>query len=97
MRNKQKMARIIYDRGNTEKKNTIAEHEGFYLEVWDEEFECWAIVCKAQCRKSVDFPDAEDKNFIHWDILNQIARLSEQGYIIQYKGEMDKEDEDAEN
>lgn len=78
---KPKIANIRYDKGDPKKKNTIAEHEGFYLEIWDSKFG-WYTVLKAPLCKSVDYPDAEKKNFIHWDILKQVAELSAQGYKI---------------
>jgi hypothetical protein len=86
MKNNGKIARIVYDKGNPQMKNTVAEHEGFYLEVWDPECESWDIVCKARCRKSIDFPEAAENDFIHWDIIKHITNLSANGYIIKYAG-----------
>mgnify|MGYP000975960754 FL=1 len=80
---KEKRARVRYDKGDPEKKNTIAEEEGFYVETWDDEYG-WGVVSKSPCRKSLDFPDDEEKNFIHWETLKTLCRLSEQGYIIRF-------------
>ena len=76
-----KIANIRYDPGDPEKKNTIAEREGFYLEAWDAEFG-WCTELKTPLCKSADYPDAEEKEFVHWDILKRIAELSERGYTI---------------
>ena len=85
-----KEARIIYDKGDPTKKGTVAE-EGFYLEVLDKEHG-WCIVSKAPCRKSLDFPDEKEKDFIHWDILKTICQLSEQGYTIRLNPENQTEE-----
>jgi hypothetical protein len=80
---KEKRARVRYDKGDPEKKNTIAEAEGFYVETWDEEHG-WCVVCKAPCVKSSNFTTDEEKNFIHWETLKTLCELSEQGYIIKF-------------
>ena len=80
----EKLARIRYDKGDATKPNTMGEHEGFLLERWDGE--SWCLISKVLCVKSTRCPDA-DSDYIHWSILIDITRLSEQGYKIRYKGE----------
>lgn len=83
-----KVVRIRYQAGDPSKPNTIAELEGFYLEAWVPSGEgtpyAWSTIVFAQCRKSADFPDAADKDFIHYGILQKISEWVRMGYEFYY-------------
>lgn len=91
-----KVIRVRYQSGDPEKKGTILEEEGFYLEAWVPSGEGmpygWSTICFATCRKSVDFPDGE-KDFVHYGILQRIAEWVRMGYTFYY-GTRETEDLD---
>ena len=86
-----KQARIRYEEANPEKKGTIAETEGFCLEIWDEADQTWGLVCKVDCLKSTAYPDEKENNFINWQILKEITALSTEGYTISYRAGGDQQ------
>ena len=83
-----KVIRVRYQAGDPEKKNTVAEKEGFFLEAWvpsgvDSPY-CWSTICFAPCVKSADNPDSPDNDFIHYGILSTIADWVKMGYTFYY-------------
>lgn len=83
-----KVIRVRYQAGDPSKPHTILEEEGFYLEAWVPAGEnmpySWSTICFAACRKSVEFPDAPDKDFIHYGILQKISEWVRMGYTFYY-------------
>lgn len=83
-----KVIRVRYQAGDPSKTHTILEEEGYYLEAWVPTGEntpyAWSTICFAACRKSVDFPDAPDKDFIHYGILQRISEWVRMGYEFYY-------------
>lgn len=83
-----KVARIRYQMADPTKPNTIAELEGFYFEAWTPTGDGmpygWSTICFSELRKSADFPDAPEKEFIHYSILSRISEWVRMGYTVYY-------------
>ena len=81
-----KVARIRYVEPTGEKN--CAENGCFVFEAWLEENafqpKGWGHIMTCPCTKSVQWPDAPDFDFIHWEILKKIAEWSRIGYTICY-------------
>lgn len=87
MKKQPKEARIRY----MPPRPGISNFEGFNLEVYDPEFG-WSLVAFAPLRYSVDFPDAPEKDFIHWSLVKTMCDWILMGYNIRYVGEITEEE-----
>ena len=87
MKKQPKDARIRY----VPSRPGISNSEGFAFEVYDQEFG-WSLVAFAPLRKSIDFPDAPEKDFIHWSLIKTMCDWILMGYNIRYVGEITKEE-----
>lgn len=71
-----KLARVRYIPGGQDDHG-----EGYALEMKTGKDE-WDLICQTKLRKSKDFPDAAENEFIHFTFMNEIFYLLELGYRV---------------
>lgn len=79
MPKQQKVARVRYI---PEGQN--GEREGYALEMLTGEDE-WGLICQTTLRRCTEYPDAEEKEFIHYTFMNKIFELIDLGYRVYRK------------
>jgi hypothetical protein len=57
--------------------------ESYVLETWDEDTQSWGTNVIAPFRRCVEYPNAEEPEFIHYSILTEIFRLLKLGYTLE--------------
>lgn len=82
MAKKQRIARVRYQEEKTVEKDGFKCAEGFALEVYDEVYEDWSLVQFATLTRSVNYPDEDEKEFIHWEFVAKMCELIRNGYYI---------------
>lgn len=80
MAKKQKIARVRYEEEKTAEKDGYNAPEAFVLEI--ETPDGWGLVVRANLTRSVKWPDAEEKEFIHWQFIDEMCKLIRAGYYI---------------
>ncbi len=78
-------ARVRYNRGVEgcgPDEGRALDAESFVLEAWDEGYMSWQIHTIAPLRRCVEYPDAKEQEFIHYDFLMEIFMLRQLGYRI---------------
>lgn len=78
---KELIARVRYEKGIPPKKGIQEVIEGFVLESWDEDLECWGLIIKSYCR-AID--GTSEKDFIHWSFLYEVFKCIEFGYSVHW-------------
>ena len=75
MAKKQKIARVRYI---PEGESNFGE--GYALEMETENG--WGLICQTQLRHCAEYPDAKEKEFIHYTFMNEIFQLLNLGYHV---------------
>lgn len=73
---KQKIARVRY---TPENEDPLGEGYALEMLIGDDE---WGLIVRTKLRKCADYPDAEEKEFIHFTFMNEIFQLLELGYRV---------------
>ena len=47
--------------------------DSFVLEIWNEEYQEWGMCRAAKCVRRENAEDGEEANFVHYEILKQLA------------------------
>lgn len=84
-----KKCRLRYDKGDPALKGA-GKQEAIWFEVWDTEHNEWCCISVAPFRRSVDFPNADEPEFIHWSLLSKISDWVNDGYTVKYVGEVEE-------
>jgi len=84
---KELIARVRYNKGipgGDPDTGNVYDAESFVLETYDEETNSWNCNTVAAFRRCVEYPDAKEKEFIHYGLLMDIFRFQRLGYRIHF-------------
>lgn len=80
-------AKVWYNRGNPEcgpDDGKAFDSESFVLSVWSPEDNCWCTDTIAPLRNCAEYPNAKEREFIHYEFMMKIFQYLQLGAKVYF-------------